>query len=105
MNGLSGQKIIGYEDVQTNHSGVAAKVAAGEADVGVGIEKTASIINGIDFIPLINESYDLVIMKKPENSLLIETIIQILKSSSFRQELAAISGYDLSLTGQILYES
>ncbi|WP_054027020.1 helix-turn-helix transcriptional regulator [Bacillus sp. FJAT-28004] len=104
LHGISAQELLGYEDELTNHLGVAAKVAGGEADVGVGIEKAAAIVDGVDFVPLISERYDLVIMKNSENNTLIDLIIEILKSSSFQQELAAISGYDLSQTGKVLYE-
>jgi len=97
--------LSGYDVEESNHLGVAAKVASGEADVGVGIEKTASIIGNIEFIPLIQERYDLVLMKKPENRIWIDSVISILQSAAFVNELRAISGYDLSLTGQILYES
>lgn len=104
LHRISARELLGYEDELTNHLGVAAKVAGGEADVGVGIEKAAAIVNGVDFIPLVSERYDLVIMKNSENSDLINLIIEILKSASFQQELAAISGYDLSQTGNVLYE-
>jgi len=104
LHGISAQELLGYEDELRNHLGVAAKVASGEAHVGVGIEKAAAIVNGVDFVPLISERYDLVIMKNSENNILIDLIIEILRSSSFQQELAAISGYDLSQTGKIVYE-
>lgn len=59
----------------------------------------------VDFIPLIEEQYDLVLLKSPENEPLRRLLLDILHSSSFRDELAAIGGYDLSATGTILYET
>lgn len=105
LHGIKTEQLIGYDQIQTNHLSVAAKVSSGEADVGVGIEKTASIINQIDFIPLIQERYDLVMLKKPENQAWIHALMLILQSKDFKQELGAIAGYDLSLTGQILSEN
>ncbi|MCQ6557293.1 helix-turn-helix transcriptional regulator [Paenibacillus mendelii] len=105
LHGIKPAQLSGYEHIQTNHLTVAAKVALGEADVGVGIEKTASIVNTIEFIPLINERYDLVMIKKAENLAWINELLLILNSDEFQQELRAMAGYDLSLTGQILFEN
>ncbi|WP_248925005.1 helix-turn-helix transcriptional regulator [Paenibacillus hamazuiensis] len=104
LHGIRPSELEGYGMEETNHIGVAGKVASGEADVGVGIEKAASIVGNVDFIPLIQERYDLVLLKKTENHDWIQAVLQILKSNALHQELSAISGYDLSLTGQILYE-
>lgn len=105
LHGISPDQLSGYDSEESNHLGVAGKVASGEADVGVGIEKVASIVGNIDFIPLIQERYDLVLIKKTENRNWIESVIRILKSEVFQNELRAIPGYDLSLTGQVLYET
>ncbi|MNC39498.1 PBP superfamily domain protein [compost metagenome] len=80
-------------------------MARGEADVGIGTEKAAKIIDGIDFIPLIQERYDLVMLKKPEHETLIRTVLDILRSSAFKNELSSIHGYDLSGTGTVIYET
>ncbi|MNM85337.1 PBP superfamily domain protein [compost metagenome] len=84
---------------------MATQIASGEADVGVGIEKTASIVGQIQFIPLIQERYDLVMLKTPGNQLWIPSLLQILQSDAFKKELQAISGYDLSRTGEVLFET
>jgi putative molybdopterin biosynthesis protein len=105
LHGIKPDRLIGYEHVQTNHLGVATKVAIGEADVGVGIEKASSIVGQIDFIPLIQERYDLVMLKNPENLSWIQALLQILQSDAFKRELQAISGYDLSRTGEVLLET
>lgn len=103
--GLKPQDVLGYDSEETNHMGVAGKVASGEADAGVGIEKAAAIVGGVDFIPLAQEQYDLVLMKKPDNREWMAGVLNILKSSAFRAELQAISGYDLSMTGEVLFET
>ena len=74
-------------------------------DFGVGIEKAAYMVGGVEFIPLIQERYDLVMLKKPENLEWIERLKQILQSESFHNELRPIQGYDLSQTGRILFET
>lgn len=104
IHGIVPSRLRGYRNEESNHLGVAGKVASGEADAGVGIEKAAALV-GVDFIPLINERYDLVMLKKPANLEWIETVLQILQSEAFRKELQSISGYDLSLTGTVLWET
>ncbi|MWV47187.1 excisionase family DNA-binding protein [Paenibacillus sp. HJL G12] len=105
LHGITPQQLTGYELEQTNHIGVAAKVASGEADVGVGIEKAAAIVGQVDFIPLIEERYDLVMLKTAENLPWIQSLLDILRSDGFRKELQAIAGYDLTRTGEILFET
>jgi len=105
LHGIRPQQIEGYEEEQTNHLGVAGKVASGEADVGVGIEKAAAIVGQVDFVPLIQERYDLVMLKKAENTGWIGALLDILRSEEFRKELQMIAGYDLSQTGEILFET
>jgi putative molybdopterin biosynthesis protein len=105
LHGTKPDLLKGYAVEELSHMGVAGKVASGEADVGVGIAKVAKIVGGIAFIPLVQERYDLVLLKKPENLDWIQALLGILKSTDFKQELSAIQGYDLSLTGQILLES
>ncbi|MFK2827034.1 helix-turn-helix transcriptional regulator [Bacillus sp. B190/17] len=104
IQGISPEQVNGYEIEESSHIGVAGKVATGEADVGVGIEKAAHIV-GVDFIPLIKERYDLVILKTIQNKALIDHLLQILRSDSFQKEIQAIGGYDLSQMGQIMDEA
>jgi putative molybdopterin biosynthesis protein len=104
MNMRPGE-LNGYDNEEDNHLAVAGKVAAGEADVGVGIEKAASIVGNVDFIPMIQERYDLVMLKRPENLRWIDDVLRILNSEPFRSELRMIHGYDLTLTGRVLYET
>jgi DNA binding domain, excisionase family len=105
LNGIMSAGLKGYENEQNNHLGVASKVAAGEADVGVGIEKAAAIVGNIDFIPLIKERYDLVMLKTKANQAWIQTLLEILRSDDFKKELQSISGYDLTQTGEVLLET
>lgn len=105
LHHIRANQLDGYLREESNHMAVAGKVASGEADIGVGIEKAAAIVGNVDFIPLIQERYDLVMVRKPDNQEWIDAVIQILQSESFQNELRSIQGYDLLLTGQLLYES
>lgn len=49
--------LSGYMNEENSHLAVAGKVARGEADVAIGTEKAAKIVDGVDFIPMIQECY------------------------------------------------
>ncbi|OMP68326.1 helix-turn-helix transcriptional regulator [Domibacillus epiphyticus] len=104
INNIPSKNINGYEHEETSHLSVASAVSSGQADVGVGIEKAAKIV-GIDFVPLITERYDLIILKKPENEKLINTVNDILSSQQFQSEINSLGDYDISQTGSIIYET
>lgn len=104
LHGIPASKLEGYNFEANSHLAVAGAVARGEGDVGIGTEKAARIIGGVDFVPLIRERYDLVMLKKPENAGWIEAVLRILRSPSFHNELSSLHGYDLSETGNIVCE-
>lgn len=97
-------EIKGYPKEETNHLSVASAINSGLADAGVGIEKAAKIV-GVDFIPLITERLDLVILKTPVSEPLITNIKEILASPSFQSEINSLSDYDTSLMGTVIYET
>lgn len=101
---ISPQTINGYDQEESNHLSVASAVFTGKADVGVGIEKAAKMV-GVDFIPLITERYDLVMIKTAENESLIRIVKEILSSPSFQSEINSLGDYDYTQTGTIIYET
>ncbi|MED3663279.1 helix-turn-helix transcriptional regulator [Geobacillus stearothermophilus] len=103
LHGLLPSAIRGYEREETSHLSVASAVASGLADVGIGTEKVARMA-GVEFIPLMNEQYDVVMLRTPENESLIASVLDVLRSDSFRAELEALGGYDVSQTGRIIAE-
>lgn len=105
LHGILPARLRGYDTIENSHLAVAGRVARGEADVGIGTEKAAKIIDGIEFIPLIQERYDLVMIKKPEHEQWIGTVIDILRSQAFKNELGSLHSYDLTDTGNVIYET
>ncbi|MFJ7919234.1 substrate-binding domain-containing protein [Lysinibacillus fusiformis] len=96
--------IDGYDKEEMSHLDVASAVANGYADVGIGVEKIAKLVN-VDFIPVIRERYDIVLLKTPDNQQLIDTVKEILTSADFQSEVAALGDYDVSQMGQVIYET
>ncbi|MDD3853745.1 MAG: substrate-binding domain-containing protein, partial [Syntrophomonadaceae bacterium] len=99
--GIDNRLINGYNQVATSHLAVASTVARGLADAGLGIQKAALQVRGIDFIPLQLEPYELVIRKDDLARPAIQRIIEVVNSTSFKNEVQGLGDYDLSKTGQI----
>lgn len=104
INGISPHSIKGYENERTSHFSVASAVASGQADAGIGIETAAKMVD-VDFIPLTKEQYDLVLLKTKENLELLNIVKNAVRSQEYRSQLEQLKGYDLSMTGKIIYES
>ncbi|MFJ7953742.1 substrate-binding domain-containing protein [Lysinibacillus sp. NPDC096418] len=101
---ISPSSIEGYNEEEKSHIDVASAVAKGHADIAIGIEKISKLIE-VDFIPLIKERYDIVLLKTPENEHLIEIVKEILNLADFQSDVAALGDYDVSQMGQIIYET
>ena len=102
--GLDGTKIIGYEHEEFSHTAVAALVASGSVDVGLGILAAARSLD-LDFVPLFKERYDLVIPRLYYDSPLLQPLLGIIRSNEFREGVSALGGYDTSETGQVVFIS
>ena len=102
LMGIYGSSIKGYDNETQSHLTVASTVSRGAADVGVGIEKIASQVEGIDFIPLQKERYDLVVKKEIFDTAAVQSILKILRSDEFRAEFKDIGGYDITEMGEVI---
>ena len=103
LRGLGSQpdRIAGYEREEYTHLAVAAAIAAGRADTGLGILSAARAM-GLDFVPLLNERYDLVIPSHFYDRELLSPLISLVRSVEFKSEVEALGGYDTSSTGEIV---
>lgn len=99
--GINPDSISGYEREEFTHLGVAAAVAAGDADCGLGIYSAASMM-GLDFIPICNEEYDIAVPNEYLEMDSIKEFIEVLKSEEFKAELLRLGGYDYKDIGKIL---
>jgi len=101
---ISPAAILGYENEEQTHFGVASCVANGQADVGIGVQSAAHRM-GLDFIPLFNERYDLVTLHEVTKSEVWKMILHILNSSAFQIAIQRQVGYDTSFTGKVMFET
>lgn len=102
--GISASEVKGYEKIMKSHLTMAAAIAEGEADLAVGTERISKQIDGIDFIPLLMERFDLVIKKDALETPAIQTLLKILNAPAFRKEIAHFSGNDYRHLGKIIRE-
>ena len=58
----------------------------------------------MDFIALQNEPYDLVIPREFYDGELLQPLLALIRSQAFRQQVAALGGYDVSTMGEVVAE-
>lgn len=105
LMGIYGSSIKGYNHESVSHFAVASIVAMGGADLSLGTEKVASQVQGVDFIPLQEEQYDLVIKKEDLSKPQFQAILKILRSDEFKMEIQGIGNHDISQMGTIVAET
>ena len=100
--GIDPAAVRGYDREERSHLAVAAAVRNGAADVGLGVLAAARALD-LDFIPLFHEPYDFVIPAMHFESELLQPLLQVVRSSDFRQTVAALGGYDVEGMGEVVY--
>ena len=95
--GLDPKCIRGYEHEVKTHSEAAALIEARKADAALGLQAAADQ-HGLNFIPLFEERYDLVLLR--ENEAALAPLLDYLQTAKFRQELNSLGGYDTAHSGE-----
>lgn len=99
--GIASAGINGFENAEFTHSAVAAYIASGMAEVGIGVQ-TAAARFGLDFIPLLRERYFFAAPLAALGQAPLQQALDILRSSAYRAEVDGLQGYDAAGTGDIL---
>ncbi|MCB9451597.1 MAG: molybdopterin biosynthesis protein [Anaerolineaceae bacterium] len=94
--------VSGYDREEFTHLAVAAAVASGAADCGLGV-RSAAIAMNLDFISVGWERYDLVLPTAYHDDPGVKALRELLTGDEFPQALGAHPGYDTRETGQIQY--
>jgi putative molybdopterin biosynthesis protein len=97
--GIPTSSINGYQQEEYTHLAVAAAVASGRADCGLGVAAAAQALE-LDFIPLYQERYDLVIPQQFYESKLLEPLFKTLQDQAFRQAVLSLPGYNIDQMGK-----
>ena len=102
--GIPAANVKGYDKIMKSHLTMAAAIAAGEADLAIGTERISRQMENIDFIPLLEERFDLVLKKEMMKTPQAQKLLQVLGDPVFRKEVARFSGNDYRDTGKIITE-
>jgi len=104
LMGIPVSEIRGYNQEEYTHLGVAAAVASGRADCGLGIPAAAQALD-LDFVPLFHERYDLVIPKEYAAGSLLAPLLEVIGGAQFRYAVSSLPGYDVKEMGKLILEN
>jgi putative molybdopterin biosynthesis protein len=99
--GISPDEIKGYDSEEFTHMSVAVSVLSGAADSGLGIYAAAKALD-LDFIPIVVEEYDLVILEEFFEDEKIQVMLDVIRSQPFQDLVQQLGGYDTSRTGTVI---
>jgi putative molybdopterin biosynthesis protein len=97
--GLEPSQLPGYDSLVAGHLQVAAAIVGGLADAGVSSEP-AALAYGLDFIPLAEERFDLLLPAKHAASREVQGLLKVLTSPWLLAQLASLPGYDAARCGE-----
>ena len=97
-------EVAGYEEEVGGHLAVASAVASGQVDAGVAVQSAASTM-GLEFVPLEEERYDLVIPDHFLNQPEVQVLLDLLDRPSLQRRVEALGGYDVSPMGHSVSQS
>jgi putative molybdopterin biosynthesis protein len=100
--GLQPGQVRGYDREEFTHLAVAAAVASGTADAGLGIRAAADALS-LDFVGLAAEKYELVIPRPYYESALLQPLLDLLQDERFQTAVLAMPGYDITGVGKVRF--
>ncbi|ARP87845.1 substrate-binding domain-containing protein [Bordetella genomosp. 9] len=98
--GIPVTRVHGYENSEFTHMAVAAHIASGMADAGIGVE-TAAHRFGLDFILLARERYFFAIRKTALEQPAMQALLAIMRGADYKGYVGQLVGYDATETGRI----
>lgn len=93
-DGISPKDINGYNNEKFTHTSVAALIASGSADAGLGIYSAAKMY-GLDFIEVCNEEYDFLVGEKHIDNPMVKAFFEVLQSDELKKRIEKMGGYNL----------
>ncbi|SHK17398.1 putative molybdopterin biosynthesis protein [Anaerobranca californiensis DSM 14826] len=96
------EEVEGYTREFFTHLAVAQEVKSGRADAAMGIYAATKGMD-LHFVPLYQESYDLIVSPEFYYSPNFKSILEVLSSEKFRREVEELGGYNLDKSGEIIF--
>ncbi len=100
--GIDGEKIKGFNDIKAKHMDIGLAILTDKADAGPGIKSVAKGL-GLGFVPICRERFDLLISKERFFDQGIQLFLGLLKEKVFKKAAEDLGGYDLSISGTMVY--
>ncbi len=99
---ISRDSVRGYGREEFTHAAIGILVKDGIADVGLAIYPIARLF-GLDFIPLVEEEYDLLVTREFSEEKRFSVLMDALRSAEFARRLHELGGYTTDQTGKTKY--
>jgi putative molybdopterin biosynthesis protein len=96
--------IEGYGNAVNTHFEVGLSILSGRADAGIASIAVSRLL-GLSFIPLHNESFDMVLKHSTFFMDNVQNLMGILKSDDFRDNVKTLGNYNFSESGKIIFAS
>jgi putative molybdopterin biosynthesis protein len=94
---IPSEKVRGYDKVVKTHSEAAMLIATNKADAALGLQAAAHQ-NHLDFIPLFEERYDLILPREQEKTL--SPLLDYIQTIDFRNSISLLTGYNTTHSGE-----
>lgn len=96
--------IIGYGHEEYTHMSIAASVANGSVDAGLGIRAAANALD-LDFVPVAEERYDLIVPRVHLEDAKVASVLELIRTNTeFHNAIMALGGYNLRDSGKVMYK-
>jgi len=100
--GIDPDHVQGYENEAYTHLEVGLSILSNETDVGVATIAVSQLL-GLFFIPITRERFDMILDQRTFFQAGVQTLMEVLRSESFRGRVARLGNYDFKDSGKILY--
>jgi putative molybdopterin biosynthesis protein len=100
---IAKEAIQGYNHEEFTHLAVGAAIASGRGDCGLAIAAVTHALD-LEFIPLFEERYDLIIPKEFSSNSLLAPLFEVIEDTNFRKLVASLPGYDIAPMGKLIAE-
>jgi putative molybdopterin biosynthesis protein len=98
--GLQKSDLRCVDAIERSETDLAMAIAAGRADVGLGIEAAARQFQ-LEFTPLVIERFDLLVWRKAFFDPPFQRLVRFCSSAQFQERARAFGGYDCSELGVV----
>jgi putative molybdopterin biosynthesis protein len=101
-NNIKPEEINGYSREELTHLTVAAQIAGGSADCGMGVLSAAEYM-GLDFVEICHEEYDIAVPEYMLKDDKFKAFYEVITSEELKKEVNKLGGYEFPDTGKLIH--